>query len=101
MADELNLKEVDDDEVSGLFRELDINDNGMLSKDEIKVFTKQLMDIILNYALSEVAKHKIKNNEITLGMRYYLSVHFRLGCECDDIVVSRFNDFSPRVGLPF
>jgi len=51
MTEELQLQEATDDEVSDLFRELDINGNGKLSKDEIKVFTKQLIDIVSSYAL--------------------------------------------------
>jgi Ca2+-binding EF-hand superfamily protein len=49
MTEELQLENATDDEVSDLFRELDINGNGKLSKDEIKVFTKQLVDIVSNY----------------------------------------------------
>ena len=54
------LEKASDDEVFDLFRELDINGNGKLSKEEIKVFTKQLVDIVSNYALLE--KNDRKSN---------------------------------------
>jgi|JI6StandDraft_1071083.scaffolds.fasta_scaffold03209_10 Ca2+-binding EF-hand superfamily protein len=60
MTEELQLEKASDDEVFDLFRELDINGNGKLSKEEIKVFTKQLVDIVSNYALLE--KNDRKSN---------------------------------------